>query len=278
MAAVANGPDDTIPLCLRTLSATLPMNAILLLKLLLVPALIWLVTLAGRRWGPEVAGWLSAFPIVSGPILLILALEQGTPFAAEAAQGSLLAVLAMLVFSTVYAWTSRRRPWPDCLFIALCCYALTVLGLRLLQTSLWASFATVIIALLLIPLAFPGLPSWAPKARRSNDLPWRLLSAVVLVLLISYGAGTFGPRLSGLLAMFPVMGTVLVVYSHRQSGADFAVRLLRGMVHGYYAFASFCLVLALALPDQGIAVAFALAVCAAVPVHALARQMMPRNF
>jgi hypothetical protein len=45
------------------------MNAVLLLKLLLVPLLIYLVTLAGRRWGPAVAGWLSAFPIVAGPIL-----------------------------------------------------------------------------------------------------------------------------------------------------------------------------------------------------------------
>ena len=44
------------------------MTSLWLLKLLLVPALIYAVTLAGRRWGPDVAGWLSAFPILSGPI------------------------------------------------------------------------------------------------------------------------------------------------------------------------------------------------------------------
>ncbi|HBF50271.1 MAG TPA: hypothetical protein DDX04_07705, partial [Massilia sp.] len=60
------------------------MTAVLALKLVLVPLLIYLVTLAGRRWGPSVAGWLSAFPIVAGPILLTLALEQGAPFAASA--------------------------------------------------------------------------------------------------------------------------------------------------------------------------------------------------
>jgi hypothetical protein len=38
------------------------MNAVLVLKLALVPMLILGVTLAGRRWGPSVAGWLSAFP------------------------------------------------------------------------------------------------------------------------------------------------------------------------------------------------------------------------
>ncbi|WP_137173323.1 hypothetical protein [Massilia sp. HP4] len=78
------------------------------LKLLLVPSLIALVTLAGRRWGPGVAGWLSAFPIVSGPILLAIALEQGSDFAAIAAANTLLAVLAIVVFSIVYARIAAR--------------------------------------------------------------------------------------------------------------------------------------------------------------------------
>jgi hypothetical protein len=45
-----------------------------------------------------VAGWLSAFPVVAGPILLTIALEHGTEFAADAAEGTLLAVGATLVF------------------------------------------------------------------------------------------------------------------------------------------------------------------------------------
>ena len=84
------------------------MNAILALKLFLVPSLIYAVTLAGRRWGPAVAGWLSAFPIVAGPILLAISLEQGAAFAAAAAEGTLMAVLAIIVFSLTYAWASGR--------------------------------------------------------------------------------------------------------------------------------------------------------------------------
>ena len=40
----------------------------LLLKLLLVPTLIALITLAGRRWGPAVAGWLARFPVLGGAV------------------------------------------------------------------------------------------------------------------------------------------------------------------------------------------------------------------
>ena len=84
------------------------MTFILLLKLALVPMLIGAVTLAGRRWGATVAGWLSAFPIVSGPILFFIALEQGAEFVARAALGTLSAVLAILVFAVSYAWAATR--------------------------------------------------------------------------------------------------------------------------------------------------------------------------
>lgn len=248
---------------------------LLALKLLLVPTLIALVTLAGRRWGPGVAGWLSAFPILSGPILLILALEQGPAFAATAAHGTLLAVLAILVFSLAYAWTAQRRPWPDCLLIALSCYGLAVLGLRELPSSLPVSFGAVIAALLLAPVAFPAVPRWVTGRTSGNDLPWRMAAAAALVLLVSATAAAVGPRLAGLLAMFPVMSTVLVGFSHRQSGGTFAVKLLRGMVAGYFAFACFCAVLAWLLADHGIAWAFGAALAVALPVHALARRFAP---
>jgi hypothetical protein len=41
----------------------------LALKLLLVPMFLALVSMAGKRWGPAIAGWLAGFPIVAGPIL-----------------------------------------------------------------------------------------------------------------------------------------------------------------------------------------------------------------
>ena len=49
----------------------------LALKLLLVPCFLLLVSLAGRRWGAHVVGWLAGLPVVAGPILYFLALEQG---------------------------------------------------------------------------------------------------------------------------------------------------------------------------------------------------------
>jgi hypothetical protein len=39
-------------------------------KLVLTPLLVAMASLAGRRWGPLLSGWLVALPLTSGPIVL----------------------------------------------------------------------------------------------------------------------------------------------------------------------------------------------------------------
>lgn len=242
------------------------MTLVLLLKLLLVPALIGAITLAGQRWGPAVAGWLSGFPVVSAPVLLFLALERGVDFTTQAATGTLSAVAAILVFGLSYAWIALRRPWLPTLAGALLCYALAVLLLNSLAPPLAVAAALSGLALLAAPRLFPHPPALpANTVPRGSHVLLRMAAGAALVMLVTGFAAALGPRLSGMLAMFPVMASVLAAFSHRQSGAGFAILLLRGTVFGYYAFAVFCLALALALPPLGIGWGFGLALgCAGV--------------
>ncbi len=248
-----------------------------LLKLLLVPSLIALVTLAGRRWGPAIAGWLSAFPIVAGPILLAISLEQGADFASLAAANTLMAVLAILVFSVAYA-RNARRGMARAMLAALLAYALAVVALQALSLPLWAGFLLVLAGLLVAPYLFGPAPEpTATPGKPANDLPWRMLAGAILSLSVTYAAASLGPRLSGLFAMFPVMSTVLVGFSHRASGPGFAVALLRGMIKGYYAFAVFCVVLSLLLRERPIGAAFLLATGAALAVQLAMKWWMGRQ-
>jgi hypothetical protein len=70
------------------------------------------------------------------------------------------------------------------------------------------------------------------------------------------------------------MSSVLTVFSHRNVGAGFAVKLLRGTVLGYYAFASFCIVVSLAMGAFSIGIAFLCALACAVTVQLLSRRWM----
>ncbi|MEW5865130.1 MAG: hypothetical protein AB1773_16295, partial [Pseudomonadota bacterium] len=87
----------------------------LALKLLLVPSLLAAVTLASRRWGPRAGGWLAGLPLVTGPILFILALEHGADFAARAAVASLSAVAAAVAFGAAYSHACLRFGWAPAL-------------------------------------------------------------------------------------------------------------------------------------------------------------------
>ncbi|MCE3263718.1 MAG: hypothetical protein K0R43_2797 [Pseudoduganella sp.] len=258
------------------------MNAILALKLFLVPSLIYAVTLAGRRWGPAVAGWLSAFPIVAGPILLAISLEQGAAFAAAAAEGTLMAVLAIIVFSLTYAWASGRWNVAGAMPVALAAWALAVAALQAVQPTLPIAVLLVVAALLIAPRLFPALAPGAPApapspGRLGGDLPWRMLAGAVLVLSVSAAAAGLGPRLSGFLAMFPVMGTVLVGFTHLQSGRASAVQLLRGTMLGYFAFAAFCLAVSLLLRAQPVPVSFLAAFVFALTIQLLAKAAWSRR-
>jgi hypothetical protein len=101
-----------------------------------------------------------------------------------------------------------------------------------------------------------------------------MIAGAILVLFVTTFSSTLGPQLSGILAMFPVMSSVLTIFSHRHSGAAFAVRLLRGTVLGYYAFASFCIVVSLALGAWSIAVAFLGALACALAIQLVSRRFM----
>lgn len=257
-------------------------HPLLLLKLTLVPSLIAIVTLAGRRWGPAVAGWLSAFPVVAAPILFFLALEHGTEFARNAAVGTLSAVLAILAFGLGYAWAATRYHWALCLLAGFLAYLAAVTGLKFWEPSLFAAIPAIIAALLAAKWLFPVPKALTPSSKldgkpNGNDMVWRMLAGAILVFCVTHFSSQLGPRISGVLAMFPVMSSVLVVFSHRSAGAAFAIRLLRGMVLGFYAFGSFCITLSLGLQALSIGPAFLLALAAALLVQLVSRMYMMRR-
>ena len=254
------------------------MSLLLVLKLGLVPALIGAVTIVGRRWGPSVAGWLSAFPIVSAPILFFITVEQGPVFAAQAAAATLSAVLAILVFALSYAWAATKYQWGMCASAGFVAYFAAVTCLRFWGPSLPVAAAAVVGALIVAPRLFPTLAIDIRGAQaRPNDMHWRMIAGAMLVLLVTQFSARLGPQLSGVFAMFPVMGSVLAVFSHRNYGAGFAVNLLRGTVLGYYAFAVFCIALSLTLSSMNIAPAFLASLVCAIAVQCISRVYLHRT-
>jgi hypothetical protein len=100
-----------------------------------------------------------------------------------------------------------------------------------------------------------------------------MVTATLLVVLITDAAPIIGPRLSGVLAAFPVYAAILTVFAHR-SGAAPAAAVLRGLLLGLFAFAGFFLVLGLALERAGLALAFIAAIAAALAIQAASLRLV----
>ena len=234
---------------------------LLAVKLLLAPSFVVAASLAAHRYGPRVGGLIGGLPVVAGPILLAYALAHGSAFAAGAAVGTLLGLVSLIAFVVVYARLAGRAPWGVSMLAGWLAFALATAAFSTLAVPAGTALAIAGAGLLIGLAATPR--TRAPERRAAPvpawDLPMRALCALVLVLSLTAVAGWLGARLSGLLAPFPIIATVLATFTHAQHGTQEAQRLLRWLLGGYGAFALFCFTLAVSLGPLGIAASFALA-------------------
>ena len=253
------------------------LSILLLLKIILAPILIGLVSLAGRKWGPGVSGWLLGLPMNSAPILAFLLLEQGPLFASHAAVGSLLGIVAWAAFSLVYAYCCLRLSWWWSTLIGWAAYSLLAWLLLPVNIGLIGSYLAVCAALGIAMLAFPRTEGPVSSMVHSRSELWlRMASASAMIVFLTGLAGTLGPMASGILSAFPAYTTILAVFNHRQQPAA-AVAVLKGLSAGLYTAATFFLVLSAALLRWGGVRSFVLAGAAALVVQAATFFWVRRN-
>lgn len=250
----------------------------LALKLFLVPFFLAIVSYASRRWGPGVGGWLAGMPLVTGPILFILALENDAVFTAHAAAASLSAVVSAIVFGAVYSHLCLRHGWPVAAAGAIGAWLAASAGLAELPGAVLPALGLAVVSLLVAPRLFPVPPAFgAMRAERRYDLPLRMVVAVALVLFTTGIADKVGSGWTGLIAMFPLLSTILAVFSHAGQGPGFAVTMLRALAKGLYALTSYCVVIALFLPEWGVALTYLAAVAAALVTQWFTRPRRAQN-
>lgn len=248
---------------------------LLVLKLALVPAFLAALTMAARMWGPSVAGWLAGLPVVSGPIVLLLALERGPAFAAQASAASIAAIAASEAFNFAYAWTCRCGAWPIALAVGMAGWVGAALLLTTLPGGLAWAVAAACLAVLVSQSGLPRVAGRVPATRVGlGDLAVRMLAGALLTVAVTTLSASMGATWSGLLSVFPLLGIVLAVSAQRAHGADFVALLVRGMVIGRASFAAFFVVTATLLPHYGVWQSFACAAVVSVAVHGATKRML----
>jgi hypothetical protein len=241
-----------------------PDHVILLFKVAVTPVLVALASLAARRWGPRIGGILIGFPVMTGPISLALALEQGAQVAAHAAVGILLALVAVSAWIVIYALAAPQLSWHLTLVLASIGFVVPSIWLVSLEMRPWTA-AMAAVASIIVSIALLGRP--VTNVAR-GPVPWwdiwlRMTVSAALVTGITMAADQLGPMASGIVGTFPAISTVVVTFTHHRWGASAAVAIMRGLLLSLLSFASCFLVIGELVISHGIPVAYGLGAAAA---------------
>ncbi len=241
---------------------------ILVLKLVLAPIIIGSASLAGRKWGPAVSGWIVGLPLTSGPVIFFLALSHDVSFAANAALGVISGGLSLVAYALTYAWLATRFRWYVALAGSLLIFALST---TLLQNITFHLIPIFLIVCLVIALGLRLMPKKDVEPGETKpgkwDIPTRILIGTSFILLITWSASFIGPRLTGLLTTVPLYVTILTIFAHRHQGPAAAAHVLRGLLYGLFAFAGFFITLGLLIEKVGISWSFLSAITVALAIQ-----------
>lgn len=252
----------------------------LLLRILLAPVLIGLASLAGRRWGPSISGWLVGLPMTSGPIALLLTLQHGNLFAAADAAGTLAGGISQVAFCLGYVFAARRFGWAVATLAGSVSFAVLTLLLRpLAGLDLWlltaVTVAVLVVGLWLLPTG--AVTDAARRVPPKWDLPARMVLVTVFVVALTGASSTLGPALTGLVAPFPLFATILTIFAHQQEGQGAAGAVLRGLVLGLFSFVAFFVLLAALLPVTSVAISFVVATLGSLALQGASLWLLRRR-
>jgi hypothetical protein len=244
---------------------------LLLLKLLLTPLIVGGASIAARRWGPSIGGWIVSLPLTSGPVLFFLALEQGPSFAADATVGTVLGLLGICGYTLGYLAGSR---WGAAAALGAASLGYLAVGIGV-QPIVGAPFAVLVVIVVaaiagvvrLLPV--PHGPS-AARVHPAWDLPARIVVGTTLVVGLTTLAPSLGPVASGIVATFPAYVSVLAVFEHLRGGRAAGLGTLRGLLTGLFGTVAFHVTIRTMVVPFGIGVAFPVAIAVTSVIGAVA--------
>jgi hypothetical protein len=238
----------------------------LIVKMAITAAFVVAATITAERAGPLVGGLVATLPIGAGPVYVFLAFDHDAHFIAQSAVASLAVNAVNVVFAVVYCVLAQKRS----LAISLgATYVVWIMLTAIVTANHWSLGPA-----LLINAAAIALGIWivwpfrhtrmARQQPRWYDYALRALMVAVLVGIVvtfSFRIGSYG---SGLLAVFPVVLTSIVLILHRRAGGKPTAAVLANAPLGLLGFGIACMVLHLTAEPLGTVAGLSLALATSI--------------
>lgn len=245
-------------------------SQLLLIKILLMPTLIAGVTLAVRKWGEGIGGFIGGFPWVAGPVSFFIALEQGPDFVVASTPSAMMGVIGTYSFALIYTVAAKKVSWFFAMMLGYMAFFMVAFLTLGREVSIYLSIPVCFIVLTGILYIFPKPKGYADfKKQPYYDIPLRMLVATCFVVGVTQALDLLGPKWSGILTPFPIMTSTLAIFTHAQQGSDATSRIMYGLLLTGYGFAFFLGGVAFLVPIMPIGWAYTILTVGAMCINGM---------
>jgi hypothetical protein len=239
----------------------------LLLRMAVAAAFVVSASIITERSGPVIGALIATLPISAGPSYVFLAIDHDAAFIAEGALSSLPINAATIFMGLTYSVLAQRfSMWIS----AGSAIALWLVLATIMRQFAWTLAGGLIVNAIAFAICIPLLKPYRHVAkmpliaRRWYDIPLRAALVASLVGTVVTASTWVGPRVTGVIALFPIVFSSMMLILHPRIGGPATAAVLANSAWGLLGFGLGIAVLHLAVLQFGSAIGLSLALATCI--------------
>ena len=238
----------------------------LALRMAITAAFVVSASIITERSGPVIGALVATLPISAGPSYVFLALDHDAAFIAEGALASLPINAATILLALTYVVLAQRR---GAVVSCLAAVAVWIALASIIRSVQWTLTGGLIANAIAFAICVPLLRRFRhvkmpPIRRRWYDIPLRASLVATLVATVVTLSGWVGPKISGIIALFPVVFTSMMLILHPRIGGPPTAAVLANSAWGLMGLGIAIAVLHVAALQFGSAIGLSLALATCI--------------
>jgi hypothetical protein len=212
----------------------------LALKMAVTAGFVVAAAMVAELAGPAIGAIVATLPIAAGPAYFFVALDHDSAFISASAIGSIAAHAATAVFSLVYVVLAQRRGMVLSVGGAVAAWFIVAFLLRSVE---WSFLGVVAVNLATFAVCIVLTDRYRhvkmpPLVRKWYDVPVRAVMVACLVAAVVGLSGHVGPTVTGLLAVYPIVMTSLMLIFQPRVGGHATAALIANTMWGLVGFST----------------------------------------
>jgi hypothetical protein len=238
----------------------------LALRMAVTAAFVVSASVITERAGAVIGALVATLPISAGPSYVFLALDHDAAFVAQGALASLPVNAATIFLCLVYVVLAQRH---SALFSWACAAAVWIALAFAVRAVHWSLAGGLLVNAIAFAICIPLLARFRHVkmplvTRRWYDIPLRAALVSTLVAAVVTLSGWIGPTASGMLALFPMVFSSMMLILHPRIGGPATSAVVANSGWGLLGFGAGIAVLHTAVLQFGSAIGMSLALLTCV--------------